>query len=75
MANFFVVFNEQLEGSRLPVGTEFESSKTLDYPKVARVLKVEAASVAAAQTLVMHTLAGEVTGTPVVVTEAQWKES
>lgn len=75
MANYFVVFNEQLEGSRLPIGTEFESSKTLDYPKVARVLKVEAATVAAAQTFVEHTVPGEITDTPVVVTEAQWKTS
>lgn len=75
MANFFVVYNEQGAGERLEVGTEWEGAKTLDFPKVARVLKVEAGTVAAAQKLVGHLMPGAVSSTPVVVTEAQWKES
>lgn len=75
MANFFVVFGEQQAGERLQIGSEWESAKTLDYPKKANVLKVEAASVAAAQQFVKHLMQGSVSSTPVVVAEAAWKES
>jgi ribosomal protein L19 len=47
----------------------------VDDPKVARVLKLEASNVAEAQKAIEHFQPGDYVSTPVVVTEAQWKES
>lgn len=75
MAVYFVVFDEEGAGERLEVGTEFEGAKTLDFPKVARVLKVEASTIAAAQQLIGRVAPGDVTSTPVCVAESAWKTS
>ncbi len=76
MTNYFVVFNEQLSGQQMPVGSESQSgAKTLDVPKIAKVIKVETTTVPKAQQLAQQLFQGDVVDTPVVVTEAQWKTS
>lgn len=85
MANFFVIFNrreqtakqaqEQVfaEGKLLPAQTTAPTSTGM--LEDALVLKVEATTVAQAQRVIQSAYPGVVTGTPVVVTEAQFKES
>lgn len=74
MANFYCVFNEQESGERLNPGTKYVSVTTLAYPKTARVLKVEATTVAEVQQAVER-LCGTCTSTPAVISEAQFKFS
>jgi hypothetical protein len=74
MAVYFVIFGRS-EQELEPTGSTWEKAKVLEPPKEAQVVKLEAENVAEAQTCVEHFYPGSVTGTPVVVTEAQYKES
>lgn len=74
MANFFCIIGEQQSERSPQVGTENAAgSKSLGFLQSAKVLKVEAASEAAAVTYIQQTLPGSLTGKPVVVTEANYK--
>jgi len=90
VAVYFAVFNRQRRASHAPVtNTEetekWESVKLLPSQSTtpvskggvedALVVKLEAASVAEAQRGIQHFFPGNVTDTPVIVTEAQFKES
>ncbi len=76
MANYFVVLpkgpsqSSDAEVGRKPTNT----SEILAAATVARFVKIEAASVPDAQEAARCCYAGAST-TPIVVTEAQWKES
>lgn len=73
-STFFAVFNAETNSSPEELGKKAgKEGKTLDYVKSAKFVKLEAESVADAQAAV-KTLFGS-DSTPVVVTEAQWKES
>ena len=74
MALFHVVFNEQSQGERLPIPTKWENVTTVDNPKSARVVELEASSIAEAQKAV-GALYGSSATTPVVVADAAWKTS
>lgn len=75
MANYYVVENEQAGGTGEEVGRTFKNVKTLERPKTARVVKLEAGSVAEAQEGFAALYPGNSTGTPAVITEAQYKFS
>lgn len=75
MANFFAVFNAQTDQASEEAERKFKSAKILEQPKRAVFAKLEAGSVAEAQEAVRALYPGNSSGTPVVVTEAQWKES
>jgi phosphatidate phosphatase APP1 len=74
MAVYYVIFERDSSGESLPE-PNFESAKVLASPQIATVAKVEAESVAEAQRTVEHFFPGDISNTPVVVTEAQYKES
>jgi hypothetical protein len=76
MANYFVVLPFGIrESSDAEVGRQATTTgKPLEACIDAKVVKVEAASVADAQTVARICYGGAKT-TPIVVTEAQWKES
>jgi hypothetical protein len=85
MAVYFAVFDRQASGPKYPPEQTWESAKLLgsqstaplasDHMQTAKVVRLEAASVAEAQAAVGHFFAGCVNGTPVIVTEAQFKEA
>jgi hypothetical protein len=76
MANYFVVYDEQEQGGDAADERKYKSAKLLgEAAKVARVIKMEAGSVAEAQEAVRNLFPGNAAGTPVVVAEAQWKTS
>lgn len=75
MAVYYVVDNEQSVGGGEPVPREFKSVKTLERPKTARVVKLEAGSVAEAQEGYAALYPGNSTSLPAVITEAQYKFS
>lgn len=75
MAVYYVVDNEQAAGTGEAVPREFKSVKTLERPKTARVVKLEAGSVAEAQEGYAALYPGNSTGTPAVITEAAYKFS
>jgi hypothetical protein len=75
MAVFFVVENSGEAGGSAPIPREFKSAKTLEAPKLAKWVKMEAGSVAEAQEAWANMFPGNSTGTPVVVAEAAWKTS
>lgn len=70
---YFVIFGRSEEEISAPV--EWEKAKVLEGIKEAQVVKLEAENVAEAQKVVEHFYASDITGTPVVVTESQFKES
>ncbi len=87
MANFFVVFNRREQNAKQVENREFAEGKLLPQKLPAAglggttgqledacVLKVEAATLPAAQRTVQAAYPGLQTGIPVVVTEAQFKE-
>jgi hypothetical protein len=78
LANYQVVFNRQSAGQGT-VGDErkFQKGKILAASGVeaARVVKLEAESVKEAQEIVREAYPDMSTGTPVVITEAAYKES
>jgi hypothetical protein len=71
---YFAVFMREFEAPP-PVEAVFEKSKVLAAPQDARIVKLEAESVAEAQRTIEHFYPGELVTTPVIVTEAQFKES
>lgn len=75
MANFYVVENEQAVGGTEEVGRKFKSATTLERPKAARVVKMEAGSVAEAQEAYAALYPGNSTGTPAVIAESAYKFS
>lgn len=75
MANYFVLDNSGEAGGTGVIPREFKSAKTLEAPKLAKFVKMEAGSVAEAQEAYANMFPGNSSGTPVVVTEAQWKTS
>jgi hypothetical protein len=78
LANYQVVFN-RASGGQGTVGDErkFQKGKLLATSgvEIARVVKLEAESVKEAQEIVREAYPDLSTGTPVVITEAQYKES
>jgi hypothetical protein len=73
---YWVIMAKEQEASLdLPAEPKFEKSKILASPESTVVVKLEAENVAEAQRTVEHFYAGQVTNTPIVVTEAQFKES
>lgn len=82
MANFYAVFDRQRQGaSEGSSEKEFKSAKLLPQApphfnvEVARVVKLEAGSVAEAQEAIANWFPGQNSGTPVIITEAAYKES
>ena len=75
MANYYAVFDEQRSGLAIEPGTKYKSAATLDNVMVAKVLKLEAGSIAEAQKAVQFLLPGDEPKTTVVVEESAWKES
>lgn len=78
LANYYAVFNRSSAGQGF-VGDErkFQKGKMLSASgaEVARVAKLEAESVAEAQQIIREAYPDLSTGTPVIVTEAAFKES
>lgn len=75
MAEYFIVENEQAAGTGEEVPRTYKNVKTLERPKTARVVKVEAGSVAEAQEGFAQLYPGNSSGTPAVITAAQYKTS
>jgi hypothetical protein len=75
LAVYYVVFEDESGGNAPPAEPTFEAAKVLEGPKNARVIKVEAESAAEASQICEHFYPGDFTGTPVIVTEAAWKET
>lgn len=85
MAVYFAVFNRVATASGQMQGETWESAKLLGAQTTAphsnggledaQVVRLEASTVAEAQKAVQHFFGGEVTDTPVIVAEAQFKES
>ncbi len=75
MATYYVVFNQTGKNPSPPVNATWEGVTLLDHTYRAAFIKLEAASLAEAQKAITHFYPGRETTTPVVVTEAQWKES
>ena len=85
MAVYFAVFDRQAGGMKYPVPAEWESAKLIEgqgtapkakgHLETAKVVRLEAASVAEAQAAVGHFFGGLVNDTPVIISEAQFKES
>ncbi len=83
MANkYFVIFDRQVQSMGAPNaatkwGTEGEliPQNERSNPEIARVVRLDAASVAEAQEGIRTLFPGQSTGTAVVVTTTQYKES
>ena len=85
MAVYFAVFDRLAATGGQTEEAKWESAKLLPAhttePKsnggleTARVVRLEAASVAEAQKAIQHWFGGEVSDTPVIVAEASFKES
>ena len=75
MAVYYAVYDVQSAGFTAPAEPNFEGSVLLTAPEDAKVIKLEAESVAAAQQAVEHFYGGDVSANAVIVTAAQWKES
>jgi hypothetical protein len=90
MAIYFAVFNRQRRAMHAPVTNtqeteKWESVKLLPSQTTAPmskggvedalVIRLEASSIAEAQAGIRHFFPGNVTDTPVVIAEAQFKES
>lgn len=80
MAVYYVVENEQSVGYTEPLRTvEYEGKevKMLERPKTAKVVKVETSATLAQVQQAYNTqlYPGNATGTPAVITEAQYKFS
>jgi hypothetical protein len=77
MAVYYVVFNQTGKNPSPPVAPSgtWEGVTLLDHSYRAAYIKLEAGSIKEAQQAITHFYPGRETTTPVVVTEAQWKES
>lgn len=77
MATYFVVFNQTGNNPSVPSAPSaiWEGVTLLDHSYTAKYIKLEAGSLKEAQQAITHFYPGSETTTPVVVTEAQWKES
>ena len=77
MANtYFAVFGQETNVASEAVERKAgKEGKTLEPVKRAKFIKLEAESVADAQNALYALYGGEITTTPVVVTEAAWKTS
>lgn len=90
MANYFAVYNRRQQASAEPAERKtLGTAKVLPYQKGesssvpewsgqvedALICKLEASSLAEAQNAMYGLFPGVITGTPVIVTEAQFKES
>ena len=73
-AEYYVVFMRETEDLP-PAEATFEKAKILSAVQDARVVKLEAENVLEAQQTAGHFYPGEMVGTPVVVTVAQFEES
>lgn len=74
MAIYFAVYNRQAAGEATNE-EEWEGGKLEGRPEMAKIIKVSAGSVAAAQALIEHFFGGDVSSQTVIVTEAAYKES
>jgi hypothetical protein len=85
MAVYFAVFGRQTNSALEPLEQKFESAKLLPSStsaplykgrvEDAKVVKLEAASIAEAQIAVKHFFPSNMTDTPVIIAEAQFKEA
>jgi hypothetical protein len=71
---YFAVFMREFEAPP-PASNLFEKATILGGPQDARIVKLEAENVSEAQRTVEHFYPGEMVTIPVIVTEAQFKES
>lgn len=75
MAVYYVVFGQTGKNQSTPSSSTWEGVTLLDHAHRASYIKLEAASIKEAQQAITHFYSGRETTTPVVVSEAQWKES
>ena len=83
MAPFFIIYNRTERGMKESDGKEIAGVKIAPAQTTApvssgnvedaEVLKVEATTLAECQNMIESYLPGKITGTPIVVTEAQFK--